>query len=108
MMRLVLIEGGADVRFLEPNLESPLFYILSGESVNMQLLQFLFQLGMNPNAQTNKGITPLHTFLSSSDLKLQVVEFLVENGADVSIVTNEQASVKSFHFFVGETLFQQK
>ena len=101
----LLIENGADVMELSQNGATALFWAIAlqydwnlKESKYLELIRFLIQKGVDVNAQTNYGITPLHVAILYSNQchypkkrpeYLKIAKILIENGANVNLQCTE-------------------
>lgn len=79
----LLLECGADPGTADENCRTLLH--LAASKCDVDVVQLLIGSGLDPNAETKFGVTPLHEAVTGSHIaagRLYVVRILLENGAD--------------------------
>jgi len=89
----LLLEHGGDTE-IPYYRGSPLLNLVLAQSINLTLLELLFQHGANPNATDNGGPPVLYYALPRG---LPLVKLLVEHGADVNYKDNKGRSLLQYN-----------
>ncbi|CAL1285177.1 unnamed protein product [Larinioides sclopetarius] len=80
-----------------------LHMVTSASLDNLAIVQYLYDLGANINAQDNNQLTPLHLAVSQSNYK--IAHFLIAQGAAVNI--QEKRGKTALHLLIDDTGLQK-
>ena len=84
--RIILSKGGVDVNRLDKEGRMGPYYMLDvgKEEENIEVLELLFQAGLNINKKTEKTASILGEYVSAITKQTKVIEWLLAHGADMN------------------------
>ncbi|KAJ5079741.1 molting protein mlt-4 [Anaeramoeba ignava] len=80
--KIVTMSKLMDLRIDEPDIKNQTPFLLAVKKNNMEIVEFLFKMGININIENKKGFRPIHYAIMNSNASL--VKMLLENQADIS------------------------
>jgi len=87
---IYLVEKGLSTGVTDTNKNTPL-HLLSGNSQDLELLNYFLENGAEINAKNKKGFSPLH--ISIANNKKEIINFYLEKGADFSLTDNNENTI---------------
>lgn len=85
----VLLEAGADVKAVDSGGSTPLHYVLTWRTVDINAIAALLDAGADVNARRKNGETPLHYASYKASPNVEVIALLIDKGADINAQDND-------------------